>query len=961
MTPEQFIAKWQANARNERAACQEHFIDLCQLLDEPTPNTDPDGSTYAFEKGATKATGGDGWADVWRRNCFGWEYKGKHKDLEAAHRQLLLYAGALGNPPLLVVSDIARIVVRTNWTNSISERHEVLLAELADPARRQLLKYVLSDAERLRPGKTREALTAQAAADFAELAKRLRSRGHDAQTVAHFVNRLVFCLFADDVALLPSGLFERMLGAARKTPGRFTDFARRLFRAMAERGGEVDFTPVQWFNGGLFDDDAALPLDGDDIALLERTAALDWADIDPSILGTLFERGLDPDKRSQLGAHYTDREKIERLIDPVIRRPLMAEWEAAKQRIAGALKTAAEARAGTAPARRARAAAETGLRGFLDRLRAFRVLDPACGSGNFLYLSLLALKDIEHQAMVEAEALGLQREFPQVGPEAVLGIEINPFAAELARVSVWIGHIQWARRHGLPAPSDPVLRPLDTIECRDAVLAPDGSVAAWPKADAIVGNPPFLGDKAMRSVLGAEYTVALRKAYDGQVPGGADLVCYWFGRAREAMQAGMVDRVGLVATNSIRDGANRRVLDPIAQDGSIYEAWSDEPWTIEGAAVRVSLICFAPEASPISRLDGEATAAIRANLTAGADITTAQPLAENSGLAFTGITKKGRFDVPGVTARAWLCEPANPNSKSNAEVLARWMNGDDLAGRDRDMWLINFGERAEQEAAFFASPFAHVHAVVLPARRASGSPAERREWWKLARRAPSMFSALAPLRRFIITPEVSKHQVFGWCVPGVVPDKNLVAIAREDDIAFGILHSRFHKLWALHLGSSLEDRPRYTSTTTFRTFPFPDGLTPNLPATTYAENPTAQRIAAAARDLVEKRDRWLNPPELVDIVPELVPGFPDRIVPKNEKAAAILKTRTLTNLYNTRGTPAGTWLDNLHRTLDEAVAAAYGWPADLPDDDVLARLLALNHARTPLHAVGRDAHAAPPA
>ena len=254
-----------------------------------------------------------------------------------------------------------------------------------------------------------------------------------------------------------------MLSAARRAPGRFTGFASRLFQAMADRGGEVDFTPVQWFNGGLFDDDTALPLDADDIALLERTAALDWADIDPSILGTLFERGLDPDKRSQLGAHYTDREKIEKLIDPVVRRPLLAEWAKAKKRIEDAMpaKPASKAARGApAPAGRGRPPRRRArLRAFLDRLRAFRVLDPACGSGNFLYLSLLALKDIEHQAMVEAEALGLQREFPQVGPEAVLGIEINPFAAELARVSVWIGHIQWARRHGLPAAVRPGAAP----------------------------------------------------------------------------------------------------------------------------------------------------------------------------------------------------------------------------------------------------------------------------------------------------------------------------------------------------------------------------------------------------------------------------------------------------------------------------------------------------------------------
>jgi hypothetical protein len=183
MTPTEFIAKWHSNTRNERAASQEHFLDLCALLNEPTPNSDPTGAAYAFEKGATKASGGDGWADVWRRGRFAWEYKGKHKDLEAAHRQLLQYAGALENPPLLVTSDIARIIIRTNWTNAVSERHEVLLDELADPIRLGVLKSVFSDPERLLPNKTRAALTAQAAAEFAELAGRLRNRGNDPQTV----------------------------------------------------------------------------------------------------------------------------------------------------------------------------------------------------------------------------------------------------------------------------------------------------------------------------------------------------------------------------------------------------------------------------------------------------------------------------------------------------------------------------------------------------------------------------------------------------------------------------------------------------------------------------------------------------------------------------------------------------------------------------------------------------------
>ena len=498
MTPEHFVSKWSGATLTERAAAQSHFIDLCRLLGEPTPtDADPRGEWYCFERGATKTTGGEGWADVWKRGHFAWEYKGRRKNLDLAYAQLQQYAPALENPPLLIVSDMETIILRPNWTNSVSRPLVLRIEELRDASRREVLKHAFSDPEALRPEKTRQALTEEAAAEFAELARRLRARGHEPHMVAHFVNRLVFCLFADDAALLPNGLLARMLEAAARQPERFRDFAARLFRAMRDPGGEVDFTAIPWFNGGLFDSDESLPLEGGEIAILRRAAGMDWSEIDPSVLGTLFERGLDPDKRSQLGAHYTDRDMIMRIIEPVVVRPLLAEWAAARGRMAAALARAAAAKA-PAGRTRAEAAARGEYTGFLERLRRFRVLDPACGSGNFLYLALLALKDIEHRAGLEAEALGVQREFPAVGPEQLLGLEVNPYAAELARVSVWIGHIQWARKNGYEAPRDPVLRKLDTIECRDAVLAEDGTAAAWPAAEAIVGNPPFLGGKVMR-------------------------------------------------------------------------------------------------------------------------------------------------------------------------------------------------------------------------------------------------------------------------------------------------------------------------------------------------------------------------------------------------------------------------------------------------------------------------------
>jgi len=454
-------------------------------------------------------------------------------------------------------------------------------------------------------------LTEEAAEQFASLAQRLRARGHNPQAVAHFINRLVFCMFAEDIGLLPNAMFSRMLEHAAKRPAEFVELAQDLFRAM-QSGGRVGFEHVEWFNGGLFDTDEVLPLDQADTALVLKAARLDWSEIDPSIFGTLFERGLDPDKRSQLGAHYTDRDKIMMLVEPVIIRPLQAEWETIKAQIAEQMGKAQKAKAASTKTL-AWKAAEALHNRFLERLKQVRVLDPACGSGNFLYLAILALKDLEHKVNLDVETLGLGRQFPSIGPECVKGIEINPYAAELARVTVWIGEIQWMRRNGFDVERKPILRPLDTIECRDAVLNADDTEAIWPEAEFVVGNPPFLGDRKMIRGLGEEYTEKLRKLYRGRVPGGADLVTYWFEKARTQIEQHRAKRAGLVGTNSIRAGANRRVLERIKESGEIYEAWDDEPWIVEGAAVRVSLVCFAGKdeaEKPPHRLDGAAVEVI---------------------------------------------------------------------------------------------------------------------------------------------------------------------------------------------------------------------------------------------------------------------------------------------------------------------------------------------------------------
>ena len=952
MTPSEFVAKWRASELKERSAAQSHFNDLCHLLGEPTPtDADPAGEWYCFERGARKDTGGDGWADVWKRGCFAWEYKGRRADLDAAFNQLRQYALALENPPLLIVSDMARFRIRTNWTNSVSETHEFSLDDLADGATRDKLKWAMSDPERLRPGETRHTVTERAAATFAELAQSLRNRGHDPQTVAHFINRLVFCMFAEDVGLLPGSMFTKMLEQARRRPAGFATMASTLFGAMANKDGLVGFEPVAWFNGGLFDDDTALPLEQEEIDTALKAAALDWSEIDPSVFGTLFERGLDPDKRSQLGAHYTDRDKIMRIVEPVIVRPLLVEWETEKEKIAAAIAKEGKAR----PARRRRRTAPVRigdsqgfLNAFLERLQDFTVLDPACGSGNFLYLALHALKDIEHRVQLEAEAMGLERSFPAVGPANVKGIEINAYAAELARVSVWIGEIQWMRRNGFNEARDPILKPLETIECRDAILTSDGTETDWPEADVIIGNPPFLGGKLLIGGLGEDYVSRMFSVWRGRVPPEADLVCYWFVKAGEQVGAGKTQRAGLVVTNSIRGGANRRALQAATANRQVFDAWSDEPWVIDGAAVRVSLICFSSAddvRGPEIRLDGEAVDEIHVDLSAkrdgaGIDLTGARRLPSNVGVAFMGDTKGGAFDIPGDLAREWLSLPANPNGSSNADVLKPWMNGMDLTRRTAGKWIVDFGwSMTETEAALYEAPFGHIKEHVRPMRQRNRREAYRRHWWRHVEPRQGMWRALDGLRRCIATPTLAKHRLFVWLDTRVCPDHQLIVIARDDDVTFGILHSRFHEAWSLRLGTSLEDRPRYTPTTTFETFPFPDGLSPDIPtAANFANDPRAIAIAEATRRLVDLRDCWLNPPEWVEWVDEPVAGYPRRAVPRDDDAARQLQKRTLTALYNTRPQ----WLADCHAALDTAVAAAYGWNAEMGTDEALRELLARN-------------------
>ena len=958
-----FAAKWRESARRERASSQEHFIDLCRLLGVPTPNDPPVSLDYTFEAGAERlSTGGQGWADVWKRGRFGWEYKGAHADLAAAYRQLLDYREDLANPPALVVSDMDRIEVHTNFTGTRPAVHVVTLDDLAEGGERtaealRILRAVMLDPEALRPEQTPDEITQLAATRFAEIARSMHERGHDPEAVAHHLNRVVFCLFAEDARLLPPRILTGLIESRRSDPEEFDRRLSALFRIMSDREAGRFFgnDRIEWFNGGLFDGAGVIPCTADELRAMHDAALLDWSRVEPAILGTLFERGLDPDKRGQLGAHYTDHAKIMMVVEPVVLDPLRREFAAMRERVE-------ELTAGREPTpltldgrRRERLPAwernaEAAWRAFLERLRAVRVLDPACGSGNFLYVTLRLLKDLEDEAIKwGAQRLRITREFPQVDPHNVLGIEINPYAKELAGVSIWIGHIQWMLDHGSGFARDPVLHPLDNIELRDAILArnEEGAPipATWPEAEFVVGNPPFLGAKLLRLSLGDEYVDDLFEAWREAVARESDLACYWHELARREIAEGATRRAGLLATNSIRGGANRKTLDRVKDSGDIFMAWSDEPWVVEGAAVRVSIVGQDDGSETECSLDGEPVGTINGDLTSGVDLTQARVLAENKASSFMGDTKGGAFDIPGEVAREMLTQPTNVNGRPNADVVVPWVNGLDVTRRQRDMFIVDFGTDASgSEAAAYEAPFEYALKHVQSARGESRTTQGR--WWLHERPRSEMRTAVTPLSRFIATPTIAKHRLFVWLSAPTLPDHQLIAIARDDDYAFGVLHSRAHELWSLRMGTSLEDRPRYTPTSTFGTFPFPWPLDTPDAALTDEQRVHRDAIAEAARALDEARRRWLNPPELVREEPDVLPSLPPRLLPVDEDAERELRKRTLTNLYNARPT----WLANLHEALDAAVFAAYGWadagaPGELGEEDLLRRLLELNLAR----------------
>jgi len=1062
-----FIARWQGVQASELATAQSFVIELCELLDVDKPHPTP-AQDYMFERPVTFAHGDGstsaGRIDCYRRGAFVLEAKklqapshtkGFDDGLLRARSQAEGYARALpaaeGRPPFLLVLDVGNVIeIYAEFSRSGAtytpfpdpRSHRIQLAELARPELRQRLRRIWLDPASLDPARISAQVTREVSALLARLSQSLESSLglkpnqaaagiHQAQAaseiVANYLTRCLFCMFAEDVELLPKGAFTQLLQTHRNDPDTLQHMLRILWADMDHGGFSAALAArVLHFNGKLFKGAGnagySLRLTPAQIDLLIAAARCNWREVEPAIFGTLLERALDPAERHALGAHYTPRAYVERLVLPTVIEPLRAEWADAR---AAALVLAREAAALTGKAHGDKlAAARAQVKAFQHRLCTVRVLDPACGSANFLYVTLEHLKRLEGEVLNQMDELGhaqdaLAFEGETVTLQQLRGIELNERAAALAELVLWIGWLQWhVRTRGLASVAEPVVHDYGNIECRDAVLAwdaqepahdeagrllsrwdgrtykshpatgqsvPDEAAqvpqwrylgarkAAWPTADFIVGNPPFIGAASLRAALGDGYAQALRAAWP-EVPESADFVMHWWQHAAAQVAAGHARRMGLITTNSLRQTFNRRVVQAALAAGThLHMAVPDHPWvdSAGGAAVRIAMTVLAPGAGAgtLLTVTGETPGEhgemavqlqareglIHADLSIGANVAAAQSLHANQRLTFRGVTLMG--------TGFWL-EPNDPLILQEPEAVKPLRNGRDLTDKPRGAYAIDFfGFTQEFARTHFPGAYQRVLYGVKPQRDQSQRTSYREKWWLFAEARPDMRTALKDLPRFIASPMTAKHRTFQYLDAGTLPDQGLVVFAFDDSYLLGVLSSQVHIDWALASGGTLEDRPRYNNSRCFETFPFPDedtGLTPAL----------RTRIAHLAEQIDAHRKRVLGQAGSAasDFASEArmsAPQAPPAPAPSAPGAAL-----TLTGLYNVLAalregralSPkekaihqhglVGV-LHELHDELDAAVRAAYGLAADAGTDATLEHLARLNAQRTQEEAQGR--------
>lgn len=1025
----EFIARWSNSHGSERGNSQRFLTEFISVLELPPMPTDAETvPSYEFEhpvpyKDKDNKTH-DLRIDLYKRNCFVLESKqgieirertsldkivarpmraGTKRGTSAwdqlmdrAFHQAEHYVRRLpaseGRPPFIIVIDVGfsfDIYAEFSRTGGLyapypaPSKHRFSLADLAKPEVVAMFKAIWEDPLSLDPSRRSAKVTREIAAHLAELAKSLEG-DHAPDDVSAFLMRCLFTMFAEDVGLLPENCFQKILENGLSKPEGFAPTAHDLWHAMNIGGWSVAIQDkLLRFNGGIFADPLALPLNRVQVEVLLKAAKADWREVEPAIFGTLLERALDPHERHKLGAHFTPRAYVERLVAPTLITPLREEWRSVQ-----AAATMAAEDGDTAKALKI-------VTAFQKKLCLLRILDPACGTGNFLYVAFELLKRLEAEVLQEEVRYGRGRLFVQgaeahIDPHQFLGLELNPRAARIAEMVLWIGYLQWHyRTHGHTQPSEPIIRAFRNIESRDAILAFDSweyradksgkpemrwdgrstktdpvtgrevpdpeqtlpdmifknpRPATWPEADFILGNPPFLGGSSKRGILGQGYFEALAKAYP-ELPESCDLVMYWWHKAAGIVRAKKAVRFGFITTNSISQAFNRRIIALHLDAGlSVTFAIPDHPWvdSADGAAVRIALTVgsLGREAGEVQAVTHEKEGSdverdvtlssqwgrVNADLTVGADVSSAVQLKANTPLCNQGVKLHGSGFIVTPPEAKILGLGRIPGLERH---IRQFRNGQDLVGSCRNSMVIDFFGLSENEVLDrFPAAYQWIAERVKPERmvaadRTKDAATYAKNWWTFGKPRELMRQSFKKIHRYIATVRVAKHRIFVFLDESILPESRVMAIALEDAYFLGVLSSRFHIAWSLAAGALHESRPTYNNTLCFNPFPFPE---------------CAPEQRKRIRDIAERLDAHRKARQ--DEHPDL----------------------TLTGMYNALErlrsgqpfTPAekkaheqalGTVLLTLHNELDAAVADAYGWPTDLSDSEILSHLVDLNKVR----------------
>jgi hypothetical protein len=1014
---EDFLGKWLGSEGNERANYQTFFGDLCVALDVPAPppKGSVEGDLYCFDKDikfydkkvATR------FADFYKEGHFLIEAKqgstnsskghgkrgtkGYRDEMQQAFNQAKSYAYNRmlpSLPPFLITCDIgSHFEVWQGFSGeygSYGARQQINLKDLAQPEIFDRFVAIFTDPQSLNPEKYRARVTREVAAELAKLSRWLEEQGYEAHATANFLMRCIFTMFAEDVELLKGDVFTKALRDRWiPNPHTFKPEIEQLWQTM-NTGGTFGFERILRFNGSFFEDATAFELPQAQLEILYAAAAKDWSQVEPAIFGTLLERALEKKERSRLGAHYTPRSYVERLVRPVVMEPLRQQWDEVELELRRILVTPE----GKEPTGLQQKKAEQEIAQFLTQLRQVRILDPACGTGNFLYVTLDLLKGLEQEAiarLVDVAGNVQLNVLEQVNPAQFLGIEINPRAAAIAEMVIWIGYLQWYfKRYGNAAPPEPVLQAFGNIECRDAVLAYDGRepdldaktgevrsrwggkmmkhpvtgedvpdpldrvviykylnarAAVWPEADFIVSNPPFIGTKRMKDFLGEGYTTTIRQTIE-EVPDSSDFVVYWWNQAANLIQQKKVFRFGFITTNSISQSFNRRVIEKHLNSKnsvSIDFAIPDHPWidSSDGADVRISMtVATAGKHSGrllnimSEKFIGDGYTEVTFNEYSGkihADLSIG---AEVSQVKILKSNSKISGMGLALHGSGFILSPeqAAQYKQMGSSIIRPYLGGRDLLNVKRERYLIDFSGLSEIEAQN-ANPiaFQHVMDYVKPERDLNRREGIRTIWWRFGWERPVLREALSSLIRYIATAETSKHRVFQYVAEEYAPDHKIVVICLADAYYLGVLSSWIHVFWSLATGGRLGigNDPVYNKTKCFDPFPFPD----STPEQKQKIRELGDRLDSH-RKQVQAAHPDITITGMYNLLEKLRAGEPFTDVDRAYNNRALVST-----------------LKQIHDDLDTAVFAAYGWQdlADKPTaeitETILERLVTLNAER----------------